>query len=203
MSPLDELEPRFTAMRSTENKIFLYAFCVLIALWLIEIFYQLFLIISQLVHQSETTDPFGNGVLFVIGSLLVLGSLILVTKKKEPFYTHLIINEEGITYFDNYHFRPRKIIHWTQLVSSPLKSNNNQRDILYHPFFVGTSEIMFWYEDHEKLLLHKENFGGYGWIPLVYNNKKCLKCAFITGILTYRKDLRVDPKLMRYKVYAI
>lgn len=63
---------------------------------------------------------------------------------------------------------------------------------------MGGKQVTFWYRQNTKILFEKECFGGFGPLPFLYANKNALRNAFVKGVFTYRKDLRIDPKLLRF-----
>ncbi|PZP43027.1 MAG: hypothetical protein DI598_16235 [Pseudopedobacter saltans] len=172
----------------------------MLLLWFILIIWAVISSVHHIFSKTTQSDDFFNGILFSLGAAISLIAFSFIVLKKERFYTHMIVNEEGLIYFDKYRFRQSKIIRWQQIVSSPIKNNKNERDIYLRHIFSGSKQIIFWYTQNSKLFLLKENFGGYGPFPFLYANKNTLRNAFIKGVLTYRKDLRIDPKLLRFVV---
>lgn len=192
---LDDFIPNFRSVRSEPKKPLIYLLGTLAVVWIAEITFHFIQLVMHVVYQTDTAH--WRNTLFVIGSIATLALLLIILIRKDNFYTNMIVSEEGLIYFDNYRFRPSKIIRWAQICASPQKQNKNDRDISLHYFFTGTSEIRFWYNENHKLRSCKEDFGGYSILPSIYKNKKDLRNAFIIGILTFRKDLRIDPKLLR------
>lgn len=190
----------FKSVRSRTNKTFLYFLGSILAAWVIYILYIIIVLVIHLVKQTPLEGRFSETILFLVGSFLMLFALIRISLKKERFYTHLIINEEGLIYFDRYSFRTTKIIPWGQISESPIKRSKNTRDVTLEHLFTGSTRILFWYNRNTHLKPVKEDFGGFGPIPFVFSNQKELVNAFVTGLLHFRKDLCIDPKLIR-KVY--
>ncbi|WP_447640206.1 MULTISPECIES: hypothetical protein [Chitinophagaceae] len=192
-----ELTPDFRPVTSRQNAFILPTLVFVALVWIV-------LILKNIIHfassQDKNTFLIENGtgaLLFIIFSIVAITIFGILIVKHEPFYTHLIVNEEGLTYFNKYQFRPSKVIPWKAIQFSPAKYNKNSRDIYMRHQLIGIPEVVFWYENNGKVRILKENFGGYRWLPFLYKNPKTLRNTFVKGILIFRKDLRIDPKLVR------
>lgn len=196
----NETIPNNKGVKSIFNKFFLCLLGAVLISVLSGIIYVLAIFISYLFADAYRLNEIVNGSLFFIGAIIIFVAFLLMIIRKEAFYTHIIINEDGIIYFDKYRLRQCKVIEWSQIVDSPVKNSKNDKDVYLGHYLIGKESVMFWYKNRSKLVFAKERFGGFGPFPFLYANQRELLRAFVLGVSTYRKDLRIDPKLIRYVI---
>lgn len=88
-------------IQSIYNKSFLYLLGVIIFTWLSVIVYALVAAVNHLIAKTYQTNAFTHTILFLIGSIITITAFVVIVVKKETFYTHLIISEEGLVFLIN------------------------------------------------------------------------------------------------------
>lgn len=118
-------------------------------------------------------------------------------------YTDLIIDAQGLHYYNRFSKKIIKELPWKQFAANPV-AGASRYELVYDIGKRTTSgivngarisaDLVVWWEKGVKKA-HTSNFRGTHVAAIFYANRGELIAAFLQGIRSYRPDLRIDPQL--------
>ncbi|UWY27272.1 hypothetical protein N4T20_16240 [Flavobacterium sp. TR2] len=190
----DKVPPVFEPVTSIPLTFINYSLGILFMLPILLLFASIF----AFVYEGNIEAALSVSVFAFI--IIVLFVVYIIGKRKKA-YTTILINHNGIQYFNKFNGKLMKEIAWDNFVKG--KENFNEAvGIKYDITTVLPRKAFYSYFNFEVLvgkeaIIQKEFFHGSHIFYLLYANRLKLIRAFLLGIKHFRPDLRVDPKAFR------